>query len=53
MTEPSARDISDRVAAEDWPALAAELNEHGSALTGRLLTDGECRAVASRGSCAQ
>ncbi|MFJ4847000.1 2OG-Fe(II) oxygenase [Streptomyces sp. NPDC088733] len=36
-----------RVAAADWPALADELDAHGSALTAdRVLTPAECRAVA-------
>ena len=31
-----------RVDATDWRALADELDPHGSALTGRLLTSGQC-----------
>ncbi|CAL9367143.1 2OG-Fe(II) oxygenase [Streptomyces sp. Tu 3180] len=46
MTHPTAG-IDDRVAAGDWTALTDELNEHGSALTDRLLTPGECRAVSA------
>lgn len=38
---------ADRVAALDWPALAAALDRDGCALTGPLLTPGECRAVAA------
>ncbi|GGP44468.1 2OG-Fe(II) oxygenase [Streptomyces melanogenes] len=38
---------ADRVAAVDWPALAEELDEHGSAPTGPLLTPGECREIAA------
>lgn len=38
---------ADRVAAVDWPALAEELDEHGSAPTGPLLTAQECRAIAA------
>ncbi|GEL25649.1 prolyl 4-hydroxylase [Pseudonocardia sulfidoxydans NBRC 16205] len=38
---------SETVAAQDWPALAAELDEHGHALTGPLLTPEACRAVAA------
>ncbi|WP_218003387.1 2OG-Fe(II) oxygenase [Nocardia transvalensis] len=36
-----------RVAEQDWAALAGELDEHGHALTGPLLTDAECRSVAA------
>ncbi|MBO0787765.1 MAG: proline hydroxylase, partial [Actinobacteria bacterium] len=39
--------VADRVAGQDWGALAAELGEHGSALTGQLLAPGECRAIAA------
>ncbi|MFC0850041.1 2OG-Fe(II) oxygenase [Streptomyces noboritoensis] len=38
---------ADRVAAVDWPALAGELDEHGSAPTGPLLTPDECREIAA------
>ncbi|WP_309234881.1 2OG-Fe(II) oxygenase [Nocardia sp. XZ_19_385] len=34
------------VAEQDWPAIAVELAEHGHALTGPLLTPGECREIA-------
>jgi hypothetical protein len=34
--------IGDRVAALDWPALTAALDEHGYALTPALLTPAEC-----------
>ncbi|RAJ38357.1 hypothetical protein K353_04294 [Kitasatospora sp. SolWspMP-SS2h] len=37
--------VADRVAEGDWDALADELNEHGSALTGPLLTPDECREI--------
>ncbi|MVU80999.1 proline hydroxylase [Nocardia sp. ET3-3] len=43
-TLPSAR--AGRVAQQDWAALAAELDEHGHALTGPLLTADECRTLA-------
>ncbi|MBL1074594.1 2OG-Fe(II) oxygenase [Nocardia sp. 2] len=33
------------VARQDWPALTAELDEYGSALTGPLLTPEECRSL--------
>lgn len=36
---------ADTVAGQDWPALAAELDEHGHALTGPLLAPGECRKI--------
>ncbi|MFJ1460292.1 2OG-Fe(II) oxygenase [Nocardia sp. N2S4-5] len=36
-----------RVAEQDWAALAGELDEHGHALTGPLLTPGECRSLAA------
>ncbi|MEV6768301.1 2OG-Fe(II) oxygenase [Nocardia sp. NPDC051030] len=35
-----------RVAGQDWAALARELDEHGHALTGPLLSPEECRAIA-------
>ena len=34
--------IGDRVAALDWPALTAALDEHGYTLTPALLTPAEC-----------
>lgn len=40
---PTAR--AARVADQDWPALAAELDEHGHALMGPLLTPDECRTL--------
>ncbi|MGV9563402.1 2OG-Fe(II) oxygenase [Streptomyces sp. NPDC003480] len=39
--------VADRIAGQDWTALTGELNEHGNALTGRLLTPAECRAIAA------
>jgi hypothetical protein len=38
---------TDRVAEEDWGALTDELNEHGNALTGQLLTPDECHEIAA------
>ena len=38
----SAADVGTRVAALDWPLLAAELDEHGCATTGPLLTPEDC-----------
>jgi hypothetical protein len=35
------RQYADRVAANDWAAIAAELDEHGCALTGELLDTGD------------
>jgi hypothetical protein len=37
--------LADRVGTGDWNSLAAELDEHGSALTGRLLTPDECHEI--------
>ena len=34
-----------RVAEQDWDALTAELDAYGSALTGPLLTPGQCREI--------
>ncbi|ODU00990.1 MAG: proline hydroxylase [Pseudonocardia sp. SCN 72-86] len=36
---------AETVAGQDWPALAAELDEHGHALTGPLLAPGDCRKI--------
>ena len=36
-----------RVAALDWPAIAAELDAHGCAVAASLLTPEECRSLAS------
>lgn len=41
------RDISERVAALEWPRLTAELDAHGSALLPALLTAVECTAMAA------
>ncbi|WP_225770657.1 2OG-Fe(II) oxygenase [Inquilinus sp. Marseille-Q2685] len=38
---------ADRVAAIDWDAAAAELDQHGAAVLPALLTPEECRAVAA------
>ncbi|MFC9842539.1 2OG-Fe(II) oxygenase [Streptomyces sp. NPDC060223] len=37
--------LADCVGAGDWDALAAELDEHGSALTGPLLSSDECHEI--------
>ncbi|MFD8686722.1 2OG-Fe(II) oxygenase [Streptomyces sp. NPDC059651] len=38
--------LTRRVEAEDWQALTGEVDGHGSALTGQLLTAGQCREIA-------
>ncbi len=38
-------DIAARIAAQDWPALAATLDAHGAAATGPLLTAEQCLAL--------
>ncbi|WP_214105409.1 2OG-Fe(II) oxygenase [Acrocarpospora catenulata] len=47
MTETTrlAGPVAGRVAQTDWAALAAELNEHGNALTGQLIIPAECREL--------
>ncbi len=45
MTDHPTGGVSDRVAAAPWAALASELDEYGSALTGPLLSGDECRAI--------
>ncbi|MFE7839526.1 2OG-Fe(II) oxygenase [Streptomyces sp. NPDC057474] len=47
MTINTTDRIGDRVAAGNWGALTDDLNEYGSALTHRLLTLGECRAISA------
>jgi hypothetical protein len=42
---PQLPDIGARVAALDWPGLAAALDAHGCATTGPLLTPEECAAL--------
>jgi uncharacterized protein len=42
---PPQADISSRVAALDWPGLAAALDTHGYATTGPLLTPAECATL--------
>jgi hypothetical protein len=39
--------IAARVAALDWTRIAADLDAHGCAVTGALLTPAECRALAA------
>jgi uncharacterized protein len=38
--------LTERVEAADWEAITAEVNEYGCALTGQLLTPGQCREIA-------
>jgi hypothetical protein len=45
-TETGVASIAERVAALDWEALATELNAHGCAATGVLLSADECAALA-------
>lgn len=44
---PSRSGAAARVAALDWPALAAELDALGCALTGPLLSPAECRRISA------
>ncbi|MCB4820951.1 2OG-Fe(II) oxygenase [Roseicella aerolata] len=39
--------IERRITALDWPRIAGELNAHGAATTGPLLTPGECAELAA------
>jgi hypothetical protein len=39
---PAVQRVADRVAALDWPAIAAELGAHGCAVIGPLLAHSEC-----------
>jgi len=43
-----ANDIADRVAILDWERIAGDLDAHGCATTGALLTPDECAAISSR-----
>ncbi|MCX4672197.1 2OG-Fe(II) oxygenase [Streptomyces sp. NBC_01381] len=45
-TRPASR-VTSRVDAGDWSELTAELDAHGHALTGPLLSAGECRGLAA------
>jgi hypothetical protein len=42
-----AEDVGSRVAAIDWANVAAELDDHGSAVVGPLLTPGQCDDLAA------
>jgi hypothetical protein len=45
IADPHLGDVATRVAALDWPGLAAALDAHGCATTGSLLTPEECSAL--------
>ncbi|MFJ4685412.1 2OG-Fe(II) oxygenase [Streptomyces sp. NPDC088789] len=47
VTTPTAAQARRRVVGTDWAALAGELDRHGCAPTGPLLTPAECRALAA------
>ena len=51
VTRPKAaaasREVSSLVAALDWAAIADELDDHGSAVIGPLLTEGQCEQIAA------
>jgi hypothetical protein len=44
---PAAASLSERVAAAAWDRVAAELDAHGAAVIERLLTPGDCDALAA------
>src|SRR4029077_20057940 len=46
--KPQQNDIADRVAALDWTRIGGELDAHGCATTGALLSPDECAALSSR-----
>ena len=46
--KPDTNDIADRLAALDWQRIGTDLDAHGSATTGALLTPDECAALSSR-----
>ena len=46
--KPEPNDIADRVAALGWARIAGELDAHGCATTGALLSAEECAALSSR-----
>jgi hypothetical protein len=46
--KPEPNHIADRVAALDWARIAGELDAHGCATTGALLSADECEALSSR-----
>ena len=44
---PEAAPIATRIGALDWTRIAADLDAHGCAITGALLSPAECRALAA------
>ena len=46
--KPETNDIADRLAALDWERIGTDLDAHGCATTGALLTPDECAALSSR-----
>ena len=47
QTKPNTIDLSERVHTLDWSRLSADLDAHGCAVTGPLLTADECAALAA------
>jgi uncharacterized protein len=47
FSDDSAASIAARVAGLDWMRIAADLDAHGCAVTGAVLTPAECRALAA------
>jgi uncharacterized protein len=45
---PQSFPLPSRIASLDWPRIASDLDAHGCARTGPLLTAGECAALAAR-----
>ena len=46
--KPETNDLADRVAALDWQRIGTDLDAHGCATTGALLTPDECATLSSR-----
>src|SRR2546423_14439268 len=46
--KPELNDVADRLAALDWTRMGNELDAHGCATTGSLLSADECAALSSR-----
>src|ERR1044072_7184000 len=46
--KPETNDIADRIGALDWQRIGADLDAHGCATTGALLTPDECAALSAR-----
>jgi hypothetical protein len=45
---PAESDVADRVASLDWERIGSDLDQHGCATTGALLSAEECTALSSR-----